>query len=382
MIRRCASSSSRRCIRRPPRRTSASSCRASSGSSPRAGTRSSAWCSTAAAAGSCGTHASALRAIRAARRFRPDVVYAHFLFPTGLSALLAARASRAPLVVTAHGQDVANVTRYPFVRRPTRTRRPARRRGDRGLGVAARRARARRARGGRQDRGGRLRRRPRAVPAARPGRRPRPRLRLRRLADRAQERRPARGRVRATRRGDADLRRRRGAAAASSRVVPASRSPGTCRTTRCPAISRPPMSSASRASSSRSARRRSRRWPPPAAWSATRVGGPPEFVPAGAGVLVDPEDEDALADALRAGGRAPGPEPGRACRRPSRTTSGVRRLGWRRFSSEPFEVGEPDLDERPDRVLDPRLARELERLLVALPRLSRARRPASAGCRP
>src|SRR5215211_4780186 len=63
----------------------------------------------------------ALRAIRAARRFHPDVVYAHFLFPTGLSALLAARASHAPLVVTAHGQDVANVTRYPFVRRPTRT---------------------------------------------------------------------------------------------------------------------------------------------------------------------------------------------------------------------------------------------------------------------
>jgi glycosyltransferase involved in cell wall biosynthesis len=62
----------------------------------------------------------ALRAIRAARRFGPDVVYAHFLFPTGLSGLLAARVSRSPLVVTAHGQDVANVTRYPFVRRPTR----------------------------------------------------------------------------------------------------------------------------------------------------------------------------------------------------------------------------------------------------------------------
>ncbi len=60
------------------------------------------------------------RAIRAARRFRPDVVYAHFLFPTGLSGLLAARAARAPLVVTAHGQDVANLTRYPFVRPPTR----------------------------------------------------------------------------------------------------------------------------------------------------------------------------------------------------------------------------------------------------------------------
>ncbi|MFL5946645.1 MAG: glycosyltransferase [Gaiellaceae bacterium] len=56
------------------------------------------------------------RAIRAARRFRPDVVYAHFLFPTGLSGLLAARAARAPLVVTAHGQDVANLTEYPFVR--------------------------------------------------------------------------------------------------------------------------------------------------------------------------------------------------------------------------------------------------------------------------
>ena len=60
------------------------------------------------------------RAIRAARRFRPDVVYAHFLFPTGLSGLLAARAARCPLVVTAHGQDVANLTRYPFVRPPTR----------------------------------------------------------------------------------------------------------------------------------------------------------------------------------------------------------------------------------------------------------------------
>ena len=58
----------------------------------------------------------ALRAVRAARRFRPDVVYAHFLFPTGLGALVAARTVGAPLVVTAHGQDVANATEYPFVR--------------------------------------------------------------------------------------------------------------------------------------------------------------------------------------------------------------------------------------------------------------------------
>src|SRR5256885_9333716 len=41
-----------------------------------------------------------------ARRFRPDVVYAHFLVPTGL---IAALAGRAPLVVTAHGRDVRNV---------------------------------------------------------------------------------------------------------------------------------------------------------------------------------------------------------------------------------------------------------------------------------
>jgi len=57
----------------------------------------------------------ALRALVAARRFRPDVVYAHFLFPTGLGGLIAARAVGAPLVVTAHGQDVANATEYPFV---------------------------------------------------------------------------------------------------------------------------------------------------------------------------------------------------------------------------------------------------------------------------
>ena len=53
----------------------------------------------------------------AARRFHPDVVYAHFLVPAGLAAALS---SRAPLVVTAHGQDVANVGRIPGVRALTR----------------------------------------------------------------------------------------------------------------------------------------------------------------------------------------------------------------------------------------------------------------------
>jgi glycosyltransferase involved in cell wall biosynthesis len=61
--------------------------------------------------------ALALDAIRAARRFRPEVVYAHFLVPAGL---IGALASRAPLVVTAHGQDVENARARPVVRAATR----------------------------------------------------------------------------------------------------------------------------------------------------------------------------------------------------------------------------------------------------------------------
>ena len=48
-----------------------------------------------------------------ARRFRPDVVYAHFLAPAGL---FAAVLTRAPLVVTAHGQDVENARTNAFAR--------------------------------------------------------------------------------------------------------------------------------------------------------------------------------------------------------------------------------------------------------------------------
>ena len=54
---------------------------------------------------------------RVARTFHPDVAYAHFLVPAGLAAALA---TRAPLVVTAHGQDVANVGTIPGVRAATR----------------------------------------------------------------------------------------------------------------------------------------------------------------------------------------------------------------------------------------------------------------------
>jgi glycosyltransferase involved in cell wall biosynthesis len=57
------------------------------------------------------------RARRAARRFRPDVVYAHFLVPTGL---IAAHAADAPLVVTAHGRDVRNIGAVPSIAAATR----------------------------------------------------------------------------------------------------------------------------------------------------------------------------------------------------------------------------------------------------------------------
>ena len=57
------------------------------------------------------------RAAAAARRAPPDVLYAHFLVPTGLAATLACRA---PLVVTAHGQDVRNIGAIPGVRAMTR----------------------------------------------------------------------------------------------------------------------------------------------------------------------------------------------------------------------------------------------------------------------
>ena len=48
---------------------------------------------------------------------RPDVVYAHFLVPSGL---IAALAGRAPLVVTAHGRDVRNIGAVPGVAAATR----------------------------------------------------------------------------------------------------------------------------------------------------------------------------------------------------------------------------------------------------------------------
>ena len=51
------------------------------------------------------------RRVRAARK--PDVVYAHFLVPSGLIATQV----DAPLVVTAHGRDVRNIGSIPGIAR-------------------------------------------------------------------------------------------------------------------------------------------------------------------------------------------------------------------------------------------------------------------------
>src|SRR5213080_4118828 len=55
--------------------------------------------------------------LTSSRRFKPDVVYAHFLVPTGL---IGALAGGAPLVVTAHGRDVRNIGWLPGIRAATR----------------------------------------------------------------------------------------------------------------------------------------------------------------------------------------------------------------------------------------------------------------------
>jgi len=59
-------------------------------------------------------------AVRTARRDPPDVVFAHFLFPAGFAGARAARAADVPLVLMAHGQDVANLGRIPGVTTITR----------------------------------------------------------------------------------------------------------------------------------------------------------------------------------------------------------------------------------------------------------------------
>ena len=195
--------------------------------------------------------------VATARRFRPDVVYAHFLVPAGLLAVVA---GGAPAVVTAHGQDVENAVRSALVRHGNPHHGSARRR-DRGrLRVASLATRVRRARGPRPCRGDRLRCRPGPIRARRPGVGPRrdrlaagrDRVRLRRIVDGAEERAAAGARVRAARRGLARLRRRRRPARRARGQAGHPSRGSRSRTRRSPGGSRPPTSSASRASRSRS----------------------------------------------------------------------------------------------------------------------------------
>ena len=58
--------------------------------------------------------------VAAARRFAPDVVFAHFLFPAGAAGAAAAAAARVPLVVMAHGTDVENARRSRALAAATR----------------------------------------------------------------------------------------------------------------------------------------------------------------------------------------------------------------------------------------------------------------------
>jgi glycosyltransferase involved in cell wall biosynthesis len=64
-------------------------------------------------AGRAGDARMTARAVRLATGLRPDVVFAHFLAPAGVAGALASVAARAPLVVMAHGQDVRNLRLAP-----------------------------------------------------------------------------------------------------------------------------------------------------------------------------------------------------------------------------------------------------------------------------
>ena len=241
---------------------------------------------------------------RIRRAPRPDVVWAHFLVPAGL---LAALGSRAPLVLVAHGRDVRNVGAIPGVRAATRF---AVRRASAVIAVSdyLRReleAKVPEARGKTQvvDSGVDLEQFP-MLPA--PERMPSfvcvgslsERKNVVRLA-RAFERL---GEGELTFVGDGPLRaqlegRERVRVVGS---VPHDRVPGhlAAASVVCqPSLVEPlGQSLLEGMATGRSV-------------VATRVGGPPEFVPAGAGVLVDPLDEDSILDGLRRAAALPVPNP-------------------------------------------------------------------------
>jgi glycosyltransferase involved in cell wall biosynthesis len=240
----------------------------------------------------------------AARRFRPDVVYAHFLVPAGL---IAALAGRAPVVATAHGRDVRNIGAIPGVAAAT--------------GILARRAHALvavsaylrdeleakvpEARGKTHviDSGVELDRfRPEPAPAG-----PTSFLHVGSLIERKNVLRLASaferlGEGTLTFVGDGPLRPQLEGRPGIRVVggVPHDEIPGWF--ARSHVVCQPSLVEPfGQALLEAMACGRS--------VVATRVGGPPEFVADGAGVLVDPADEDALVEALRTASRLPTPNP-------------------------------------------------------------------------
>jgi glycosyltransferase involved in cell wall biosynthesis len=248
---------------------------------------------------------------RIARRFHPHVVYAHFLVPAGLAAALG---SRAPLVVTAHGQDVANIGSLPGVRAASRyvVRRAAaviavsewlRARLELEIPAAAGKTRV-------VDCGVDLERfAPRPAEDARRQLGWEPRgtalVSLGALSERKNVLRLARA---FERRGEGSLAfvgdgPLRAALEGRPGIVLAGRVPhdrvpawiAACDVLCQPSLAEPfGLATLEALASARSV-------------VATRNGGPPEFVPAEAGILVDPTDEDALVDALERAAALPRP---------------------------------------------------------------------------
>src|SRR5512132_618758 len=156
--------------------------------------------------------------------------------------------------------------------------------------------------------------------------------------------------------------------ARSSKGAKACGSSGECRTTKLRAGSRAPTSSARRAGSSRSVSRCSRRWRAlePSSRRASAVR-PSSFRRAPASSSIQPTSKPSrtrCGPPLRYRGRTRPRAP-----RPPSTTSSIRLVGSRSFSSEPWQIGEPELDERAHLILEAGLARHVECLQERLPRL-------------
>jgi glycosyltransferase involved in cell wall biosynthesis len=242
--------------------------------------------------------------LRVARRFRPDVVYAHFLVPSGL---IAALAGRAPLVVTAHGRDVRNIGWLPGIAAATRF---VIRRADTVIAVSdylrlELEAKIPEARGKIEvvDSGVDLERfRVQAAPDGKP----RylcvgsliPRKNVLRLADAFARL----GEGSLTFVGDGPLRPQLEGRPGIELVGALPYDEVPARIAGAHVLCQPsliePFGQAllEAMASGRSV-------------VATRIGGPPEFVPPEAGILVDPADEDALHEALRSAAALPCPNP-------------------------------------------------------------------------